>query len=297
MQNHESKWAKLFTSGNVCGNKEINLNRIGNMTRPWTVAPVTMQDACTAARLVRAFAGVRPLDDIDQAIIDKVNPAVCPDVKIKLPIVTRMTSKPSDDHMMIETSFDDAGDVPTDLGEFNSVSATFFKSAPGAFKSEIRADENNSRSEISFNGFDPSEGLYEYDVYYEDWKPLPDGGHTVQWQPQAGGSAVLSLQNYGGEFQVVRSINGKNSYGPEKLKIVTANHWYHVKWEIKWAADESGYIRLYLDDQLYYSFKGATTDSGGTPSFRLGQVRWANNGPSLHGNTIVYYDNLRILRK
>jgi hypothetical protein len=87
IKDHDSKGSKVYASGNVSGNKGINPNSVSNVSSPWIVAPVTTQDACTAARKVLAEAGPRPLDATDKALIAAVLLASCPaDVQNKLPV-------------------------------------------------------------------------------------------------------------------------------------------------------------------------------------------------------------------
>ena len=53
----------------------------------------------------------------------------------------------------------------------------------------------------------PNEGVVEYDVYHQNWNSLDGGGHTIEWAPgTSGAGAIVSLQNYGGKFDVVRAI-------------------------------------------------------------------------------------------
>lgn len=75
--NHESGGAKGFVAGNVSGNSGINPNKISNLSAPWPAEAVTTQDACTAAAMVLAQAGPRPLDASDQALINAVSLANC----------------------------------------------------------------------------------------------------------------------------------------------------------------------------------------------------------------------------
>jgi pectate lyase len=63
------------TRAHVRGNQSadgVDLNRIGNESNPFPSMPVDMQDACTAAQLVLAGAGVRPLDSIDQEHLARI---------------------------------------------------------------------------------------------------------------------------------------------------------------------------------------------------------------------------------
>ena len=85
IKNKDSHGAKIYASGNVSGNSGFNPNQAGNVSTPWRVAPVTTQDACTAAKKVLAEAGPRPLDAIDQALINAVSLANCPGGLNQLP--------------------------------------------------------------------------------------------------------------------------------------------------------------------------------------------------------------------
>ena len=52
--NHEKGKARGYVSGNVFGNREVNPNKLSNLSTPWPAATVTTQDACTAAAMVLA---------------------------------------------------------------------------------------------------------------------------------------------------------------------------------------------------------------------------------------------------
>jgi K319-like protein len=88
IRDHNAKGAKIYASGNVSGNANVEPNTISNVRLPWPVAPVTMQDACVAAKKVLLEAGPRPLDAIDSALINDVSLADCHDVANQLPIVS-----------------------------------------------------------------------------------------------------------------------------------------------------------------------------------------------------------------
>jgi hypothetical protein len=214
------------------------------------------------------------------------------------------TTKPQTSYgtLTYQNGYNYSTDINTGQGPLNKISTLVYVTAPGSFRTE--AGDKNSyqssgyRGEMQYNDAiqNPTEGVWEYDVYYENWKSFPGGGHSVQWHPNSSsGSAVLSLQNYGGYFNVVRSLNGTNSGQKGTLMQVIPNKWYRMRWEIKWGT--SGYIRLYIDNTLYYSFTGQT--SGGGVYFKLGQNRWSTtcNGCAAGPNSVVYYDNLKIYRK
>jgi hypothetical protein len=203
------------------------------------------------------------------------------------------------------TGYDKSSDVNTNQGPRNSVSTSIKKSGTGSFRSEVRSSDQSTssgyRGEMQYNGssYNPTEGVVEYDVYYENWRNFGGGGHSMQWHPNNGtGSATLSLYTYNGKFQVVRNLGsnygGANYYQSGTLQTVASNKWYNMRWEFKWASS-GGYIRLYIDNVLYYSYTGETMNSStGMPYMKVGQNRWSMPSGT---NTVVYYDNLKVYRK
>lgn len=195
------------------------------------------------------------------------------------------------------SGFDKSSDINQYQGPLNSISTTVYKTAPGSFKSQAGTQSSYQssgyRGEMQYTEAQtPVEGVYEYDVYYENWRSYSGGGHSVQWHPDnSSGSAVISLQNYGGLFNVVRSLNGVNTHQSGTLMKVEANRWYNMRWEVKFSTGNDGYIRLYIDGKLYYSYAGRTSSGG--QYFKLGQNRWNTGGV----NSVVYYDNLKIYKK
>lgn len=205
---------------------------------------------------------------------------------------------PPTGNLLYSNPYDKASDINANQLGRGSIS-TFALVGSGSFRTEVRGSDeaisSGYRSEQQYDGsqYMPAEGVYEYDVYYENWKAVSGGGHSVQWHPKSiGGSAVLSLQNYGGKFNVVRSLGGTNSHQSGTLLTTKPNVWYHMRWEIKWSTGNDGYIKLYIDNSLYYSFTGKTSDGG--QYLKVGQNRWSMKSGE---NTVVYYDNLRILKK
>jgi len=63
-------------AGNVSADGR-DLNGKGNEPSPFPAPPVDTQDACTAATLVLANAGVRPLDGVDQQYLSGITAAPC----------------------------------------------------------------------------------------------------------------------------------------------------------------------------------------------------------------------------
>lgn len=134
--------------------------------------------------------------------------------------------------------YDVSSSVNTNTGLRNSVSYTTFLTGPGSFRSEVRAGDAGTRSEMAYTSTaqNPAEGVVEYDVYYENWNSLDGGGHSIEWMPQTSGAgALLSLQNYGGKFDVVRAIGSTVTHQPGTLMTCSSNTWYKLRWEFKWS--------------------------------------------------------------
>lgn len=203
--------------------------------------------------------------------------------------------------LTFSAGYNSTSEINTNQGMYNTISTDLKIEGAGSFRSEVRGNQSSQssgyRSEMQYNesGANPAEGIVEYYVYYENWKAVSGGGHSIQWHPNSStGSAVLSLQNYGGKFNVVRSLSGSNFHQSGTLKTTEPNKWYKFRWELKWSTGTDGYIRLYIDDVLYYSFTGRTTTDSKPPYLKVGQNRWNMVSGQ---NTIVYYDNLKIYRK
>jgi pectate lyase len=69
---------RAYTRGNVVHNSRVDINRVGKEGTPFPAPAVDTTDAATAACQVRAGAGVRPLDAIDQALLAPIVLAGCP---------------------------------------------------------------------------------------------------------------------------------------------------------------------------------------------------------------------------
>jgi pectate lyase len=68
--------ARAYVQGNV-GADNGDLNRVGNEANPFPAPLVDTQDACTAANLVLADAGVAPLDLIDLQHLSAISLPLC----------------------------------------------------------------------------------------------------------------------------------------------------------------------------------------------------------------------------
>jgi hypothetical protein len=124
-------------------------------------------------------------------------------------------------------------------------------------------------------------------------KPFTTNGLTTQWHGNASNtSGQLSLWIQNGKFMVMRSVqSGVNIYQSGTLKTIEINKWYKMRWEVKFTPGSDGYVRLYIDNVLYYSATGKTSDGTGQ-YLKIGTNRWNVNSES-----IVYFDDLKIWKR
>lgn len=231
-------------------------------------------------------------------VLDDHGASASDDVSIIVQAADVVTPPADYGTLVYENKYSKASDINSNqLGEggFATVDGI------GAFKSLVtgKVSESGSyRSEQQFDGslYNPTEFVLEYDAKYENWKNFGNNsGHVVQWHPyKDGGSATISIYGYQGQFEIVRNIAGTNyrdnGYVAGKRSI-PANVWMKHRWEIKWGS--AGYVKLFLDDVLYFSFTGVTKVESQNPYFKLGQNRWVVAG----GSSVVYYRNLKIWKR
>lgn len=195
--------------------------------------------------------------------------------------------------------FDKASDITSNqLGR-----GGFSTFGGGSFRSEVRAGDapisSGWRSEQQYgNAETPTEGIWEWDWYGENWGNFDGGGHSVQMHPYTGGaSANISLQNFSNKFDVVRAIGSTVTHQSGTLKNCAANTWYHLRLESKMSTGNDGYIRFFVDGVQTYSYTGRVDDGSGQ-YFKLGQNRWPDgNGNSMQTTSVCYYKNLKIYKK
>lgn len=203
--------------------------------------------------------------------------------------------------LLYETGYDNDSDIrnaSNQLGQ-GSISTTVKKSGRGSFKSLVNSNRASNissgwRSEVQYGSEysrDGDEIVVEYDTLYE--KVFNTDGLNVQWHGNASGtSGQLALWISGAKFMVMRSVKkGVNIYQKAPLKAIEANKWYHMKWEVKFSSGRDGYVRLYIDGDLYYEATGQTSDGTGQ-YLKIGTNRW-----NVSSESIVYFDNLKIFRK
>ena len=72
--------ARAHVQGNTTADGS-DLGQDGTDSTAFPAPPVHTQDACTAARLVLAHAGARPLDAVDRQYVSNVVPTGCPEAR------------------------------------------------------------------------------------------------------------------------------------------------------------------------------------------------------------------------
>jgi hypothetical protein len=204
--------------------------------------------------------------------------------------------------LLYSNGYNTSSDINSNQLGRGSISTSVFKSGTGSFKSVVNAGDGQIsggyRSEqqygdnLSPNG---AEIAVEYDELFE---ALPNvAGLSVQWHGNTSGtSGQMSMWIQGGQFMVQRNTTGTagspNIYQQGTLKSIQTNTWYHLRWEIKFSSGSDGYVRVYIDNTLYYSVTGKTSDGSGQ-YLKVGQNLFASPGK----NSILYIDNLNVWKK
>jgi pectate lyase len=113
--------ARAYVVGNFSGDMPLkDINGVGTETAPFAAPPVDTQDPCTAAQLLLADAGMRPLDALDAAYLASVSLASCgatstptvPDLivaTIDMPSVVQLNKPFSVTDTVMNVGGDDAG--------------------------------------------------------------------------------------------------------------------------------------------------------------------------------------------
>ncbi len=165
-----------------------------------------------------------------------------------------------------------------------------------SFRAEVRRNDpavsSGYRAEVTIPSVsDQGDMWYGYSTYFENF-PGGGGGHALQWHPSSStGSATLSLWVNDGKFDVCINPTGSGSVthqsGP--LKTIVSNRWYDLVWHVKWSGGSDGIIDVWIDGELYFSYRGPTATTG--RYFKLGMNRW-----SMTNDWVIYYDNLKVGR-
>lgn len=280
--------SQFYISGNVSGDGASFPT--GKKTSPFSIpanAQVTTQSACDAATFIKANAGCRPLDAVDQALINQlvINCSGTPD-----------PDDPPDpgDYtgytLVYSTGYDNTASLdPFDHGQIGngSLSTTIFKTGPGSFKSVPANVSSGIRSEVQYdNDQSPLEGIVEYDVYYDNF--FSNSGHSLQWHPSTDGGSGTGLFHKGGKMQFVTVKSGTSGTDVGASFAVSTKVWHHIKLTYKFGS--SGYIRVEFDGVEKVN-QSVQMGDGSRPYLKVGVNMWVNQ------TSVVYYDNLKIYKK
>lgn len=217
------------------------------------------------------------------------------------PVVIDSGSIPAGYVLSYKNGYNSFVDLVTDQKGEGVISNAVVYAGAGSFNSIVSGAVNSSgsfRSEQQYTGTaqNPTEGIARYKVYFD--KAFTDNGHSFQWHPNNNtGSATLALWHINGKFEVVRSLSGSNYYqhndaaNKNSIAAIQEKHWYVMEWQYKFTTATNGYIKLFIDGKLYFSFVGKTSDGG--QYVKIGQnIFFAANAPGS-----AYYDDLEIYKK
>ena len=198
-------------------------------------------------------------------------------------------------------SFDKSSDLNSNQLGRGTISTSIKKDGTGSFRSEVRSGDGQIsggwRSEQQYGeNLSPTgkDIVVTYDELFESF-PSNIQGLSVQWHGnKSGTSGQMSMWISNGKFMVQRNTTGTagspNIYQSGTLKTIEKNKWYNFKWEIRFSSGTDGYVRLYIDNQLYYSVTGKTSDGSGQ-YLKVGQNLFNSY------NSVLYIDNLKVYVK
>lgn len=173
------------------------------------------------------------------------------------------------------------------------------KAGSSALRLEVRNTDNvisgSIRSEIT-RDLDPmnEDRWYGFSMYLENWTDDDAGEHVFQWHPENNnGTATMALWTTGGRFTyVTNSGTGSNIY--TDIGPLISNEWVDFVIHVKWAADTTGLLQVWLNSNLVIDRHNVKTAS--VPAyFKLGinKFGWLIQ-PSTVTRRILYFDEVRI---
>lgn len=204
--------------------------------------------------------------------------------------------------LIYSNNFNAKADINTNQLGSGSISTDVKSEGAGSFKSVVNAGagqiSGGYRSEQQYaESYSPTGAdiTVEYNEMFETQPNV--AGLSVQWHGNASGtSGQMSMWTQGGKFMVQRNTIGtagsSNIYQSGSLMNIELNRWYKIRWEIRFSPGSDGYVRCYIDNNLYYSVSGKTSDGTGQ-YLKVGQNLFASPG----NNSILYIDELKIWKK
>lgn len=283
--------SQFYISGNVSGDGASFPT--GKKSSPFSIpasSQVTTQTACDAATFIKANAGCRPLDAVDQALINQLVIQNCsgtpPPIDPPDPGDYTGYTKIFTDYFNKDSDLDPQGHNQYANG-FIDYNLKF--EGAGSFASRTGNVSSGTRSEVQLNSSStPLEGVADYYIYYKSF--ANGSGHDVQLHPGNNGSGT-GFYHVNGKL-VFRSVtSGTDTYKDYPFNYTPPlNKWIHVQWYYKWARS-GGYSKIVFDGVTLVNATNIQVGDGSTPSFKLGQNYWSGNGDQIN------YDKFDLYKK
>lgn len=280
----------FYISGNVSGDGASFPK--GSKSSPFESATVTTQSACEAAATIKTQAGCRPLDAVDQALINQLVIQNCSGQPNPDPPPNPTPGSYDGYTLIFSDYFNKDSDLdPQGHNQYAKgfIDYTLKFEGAGSFASRTGNVSSGTRSEVQLNsGSTPLEGVADYYIYYKSF--ASGSGHDVQLHPGNDGSGT-GFYHVNGKL-VFRSVSsGTDTYKDYPLNYTPPlNKWIHVQWFYKWAKS-GGYSKIVFDGVTLVDAKNIQVGDGSTPSFKLGQNYWSGSGDQIN------YDKFDLYKK
>ena len=188
--------------------------------------------------------------------------------------------------------------------DYSVQQSTLAREGKNSVRLEVRDTDpivsSSIRSELTMlQDYDAGERWYGFSIYLENWDNDPAGEHVFQWHPESSsGSAVLSLFTNENNFTLVHQNGGSTSsqeFARPVLGPLLKNQWVDFVLHVKWAADDSGLLEIWLNGAKKYTYNGRTDWGGQYIKMGINKFCWAGPcGPSAVSVRVMYIDAFRI---
>jgi chitodextrinase len=189
-----------------------------------------------------------------------------------------------------------------------------------SFRAEVRSGcdgyvSGGYRSEILPVGI-TDEGVMWYGLSIYLDKPFSGGNWTgsyegtiLQWNSEAGGSAMMALVGSEGKWNLMTNPGGLYDTRHHNSGINITHGWHHIVFKVDW--HHNGYVKVWIDGELMFNLTDAVNSTWFSPEdldwdagryLKVGMTRWGNcntsgcpsgsQGPC--DTWVLYYDNVRI---
>lgn len=214
--------------------------------------------------------------------------------------ITTSANQPGFGTLMYHNGFNVSGDLNSNQLGAGVISTTTKIEGAGSFKSVVPAGSGQIsggwRSEQQYGGNLSPDNQPIVVQYYTLFEIFPNvDGLSCQWHGNTSGtSGQLSLWISGRQFMVQRNTIGTagspNIYQGGTLMTIQLNTWYLMRWEIIFTSSNTGYVRLYINNVLYFDTGTTKTSDGSGQYLKVGQNLFASPG----NNSTLYVDDLNV---